>query len=387
MTASNGDGSQLSSHAHRITAEIEHRLAHGQHASEVLHSEVHRLRKLDSHHGKLDKHAFHKDLNSIEHALHNRHHLPNLHLITHGAHAGELQASKHSTHAKPGALAAKGHTDDQHPSEVQPQRPTPPPLEKPLPQPSQHPNSAELPPEQPVIKPTQPAPHPESPQGADSVEQHLQAQTPGHLDTLQAAIDRAKAGGRPLTITQIGDSHIAFGTETPAIAAKLAQDFGLKPDQIRFSSVGDVGKTASFAKNHPGEFMKNVNKNTDLTIVSFGSNESTTQEGSSYAKDYASLVGQIRARNPGTAIAMVGPTDGNFWSSSKHLPGLESVAKAQESVAAAVPNSAYFRVAPLMGTVASMRSNGLMLGDNLHLTPSGYRKLGGIVADDIANSV
>jgi lysophospholipase L1-like esterase len=190
-----------------------------------------------------------------------------------------------------------------------------------------------------------------------------------------------------LTITQIGDSHVASGTETPAIAAKLAADLGLRPDQVRFSSVGDVGKSASYAKEHPGEFMRNVNGNTDLVIVSFGSNEATKQQGTQYANDYAKLIGQIKARDPGAAIAMVGPTDGNFWNSQKHLPGLASVNQAQESVAARVPNGSYFEVASRMGSVASMRAQGLMASDNLHLTPAGYRKLGTIIADDIASVV
>jgi lysophospholipase L1-like esterase len=207
------------------------------------------------------------------------------------------------------------------------------------------------------------------------------------MESLKSAVERAKEGGRPLTITQIGDSHIAFGMETPAIAAKLAADFGLKPDQIRFSSIGDVGKTASYAKDHPGEFMKNIDQNADLVIVSFGSNEATKQEGAQYSHDYGALIDQIKSRDPNGAIAMIGPTDGNFWNTQRHLPGLASVTQSQEGVAAGVSNGAYFEVAPNMGSVASMRSEGLMGSDNLHLTQSGYKKLGGIIADDIANAV
>ena len=203
---------------------------------------------------------------------------------------------------------------------------------------------------------------------------------------LKKAVERAKAGGRPLTITQIGDSHIAFGSETPSIAENLAKDLGLKPDQIKFSSVGDVGKTASYAKDHPGEFMKNVNGNADLVIVSFGSNEATSNEGAQYKKDYGALIGQIQSRDPRAAIAMVGPTDGNFWGSSKHLPGLESVTAAQAAVAGETPKSTYLKVASEMGSVATMRSDGSMGTDNLHLTPAGYKKLGGIIADRIARA-
>jgi lysophospholipase L1-like esterase len=63
------------------------------------------------------------------------------------------------------------------------------------------------------------------------------------------------------------------------------------------------------------------------------------------------------------------------------------VTREQESVAAHEPNSSYFDVAPRMGSVQSMRAQGLMLSDNLHLTPAGYKKLGAIIADGIARSM
>ena len=209
----------------------------------------------------------------------------------------------------------------------------------------------------------------------------------GFSDTLKAAVERAKKGGRPLTITQIGDSQIAAGIETPAIAAELAADLGLRANQVNFSWVGEVNRTAPYAKDHPGTFMQNVQPNTDLVIVSFGLNESTTQEGAQYVSDYTTLIGQIRSRDHSGAIAMVGPTDGNYWATNKHLVGLDSVRQAQQSVAAQVPNSAYFGGAARLGTVASMRAGQLMVWDNLHLTAAGYQQLGGIVADDIVRRI
>ena len=206
-------------------------------------------------------------------------------------------------------------------------------------------------------------------------------------DTLRAAVQRAKNGGRPLTITQIGDSHIAAGIETPAIAAKLAADLGLRPDQVSSTYVGRVNETAPQAKDDPKTFMRNVNKDTDLVIVSFGSNDSTKVEGADYKRDYETLIGQIRSRDHSGAILMTGPFDGNYWGLKTHLPGLDSVRQAQASVAAEVPNSAYTGVASRLGLVASMKANGLMGSDNLHLTTAGYEELGGMFADDIAQRI
>jgi GDSL-like Lipase/Acylhydrolase family len=341
MTQQNRDGAHSSQNARKIEGEIEYQFAHGHHSDEALRQEIHKLRQLDSHHGKLNKHQFQRDLRVIEHDLHEKRLLPPLQVGTDGRHEGGSDAAENARRGRPG----------------------------------------------------QPLPPPEGAVSSSPDRQDAslggQAVPTGHMDSLKAAVERAKAGGQPLTITQIGDSHVAAGMETPAIAARLAADLGLKPNQVRFSSVGHVFKTASYAKDHPGEFMKNIHKGTDLVIVSFGSNEATKQEGAQYGSDYAKLIGQIKSHDPGAAIAMVGPTDGNYWNTKTHLPGLESVTQAQENVAARTPNSSYFEVGSRMGSVSSMRSpdHALMVSDNLHLTPKGYSKLGKIIADDIARSL
>jgi lysophospholipase L1-like esterase len=206
----------------------------------------------------------------------------------------------------------------------------------------------------------------------------------GKLYTLKSAIARSRAGGRPLTVVQIGDSHVKRGVEPPALAARFASDTGLPARQISYSSVGDVGKTASYANQHSEEFLRNINRNTDLVVVSFGSNEAGNPVGNNYVKDYAGLIHKIRGKAPQAAIVMVGPTDGNYWNSPRHLPYLDAVAAAQESVASNVPDSTYIKVGPQMGSVAYMRSHGLMSADNLHLTDKGYNVLGSILAADIS---
>jgi lysophospholipase L1-like esterase len=213
--------------------------------------------------------------------------------------------------------------------------------------------------------------------------QQPQANPPGQLDSLKSALERAKAGGRPLNIVQIGDSHVASGVQTTSLASRLAADAGLQPSQVQYTFTGARGKSASYANENSGQFLRHINKNTDLVVVSFGSNEAGQRAGAKFTNDYSSLIQKIRNNAPQAAIVMAGPTDGNFSGSSRHLPYLDSVAQAQHEVAAQVPDSAYVNVGPQMGSVSSMRARGVMASDNLHLTAKGYQHLGSIIADNI----
>ncbi len=190
-----------------------------------------------------------------------------------------------------------------------------------------------------------------------------------------------------MNIAQIGDSHIAPGTETAALAQKFAANQGLNAGQVEYTSRGVVGKSASDAAAHPQEFLGKLNSHTDLVVVSFGSNEATKQVGNGYKNDYAHLIQQVRQRAPNASILMVGPTDGAYWNSRRELPGLGSVTEAQRAVQARTPNSAYVDIRSLTGSMASMRSRGMLSNDNLHLTNAGYRVAGGIIADSISSTV
>jgi lysophospholipase L1-like esterase len=203
------------------------------------------------------------------------------------------------------------------------------------------------------------------------------------LTTLTAAVERAKAGGRPVSIAQIGDSHIAPGIETASLAKKFADNEGLNQSQVDYSYKGVVGKSASYAASHPGEFLSKINSNTDLVVVSFGSNEATKQVGNGYKNDYAQLIGQIKQRAPNASILMVGPTDGAYWNSRRQLAGLGSVVEAQKAVQSQTPNSAYLDVRQFAGSMNSMRSRGMLSSDNLHLTAAGYKIVGGSIADSV----
>ncbi len=423
MTTHYGDISPSTNNARKIEHELEYRLANGQPLRSALHDEIHKLRQLDSYHGRLNRPQFQKDLREIDHDLHQKRLLPHMHIATYGEHLGRLVHDPHA-HAQPPHnlhLPAKDPALRQHlgaphqgkntakdQTQVSPLRRAlfeasgteqVPALRKD--DAGESPSTVASEPDLSEIlrpwsfTPTPPReqrtpPHKDVPpvkNGGDArPEQEVSPQSDAPpLSNLKAAIERAKAGGRSLTIAQFGDSHIQFGTETPALVGRLAADSGLQSGQVRFSSFGDVGKTATYANEHPEEFLRNINRNTDLVIVSFGSNESGAQAGSKYANDYAQLIDKVRQKAPQASIVMVGPTDGNFWNTNRHLPYLRSVVDAQKSVAATIPNSAYIDVLDQMPTVQQMRSKNppLMQPDNLHLTTDGYRLLGKIIADDV----
>jgi len=421
MTHQHYEGGQESENGRRIAHEIEHKLAHGHNLKSTLHEEIHTLRQLDSTHGKLNHKQFQGDLKAVDHELHQKHLLPHLHIVSHGEHLGQLVSdsrqlqghhslqhgglvpesgrASHKEKCKPHTVVPESSSASDRPAHERPHsglspRGTPDVPAPMLPPQQQTPDTPApmLPPQQQT--PDIPAPIlPTQKLAPDNMEPRQSNDRPfapapvlsaGELGTLKSDIERARSGGRPLTIAQIGDSHVKFGMETPALAARLAADTGLQAGQVSYSSVGDVGKTASYANEHPGEFLAKINRNTDLVVVSFGSNEAGGPVGGKYLHDYASLIQKIRGRAPQAAIVMVGPTDGNYWNSSRHLPYLDAVAAAQQRVAANVPDSTYLKIGPQMGSVAAMRQNGLMASDNLHLTARGYQKLGSIIADDIS---
>jgi lysophospholipase L1-like esterase len=329
----------LSKNGRLIEHEIEHKLAKGHtNVQGMLYDEVQKLRRLDSSaDGKVNKHKFSHDVQSIEAALHHKHLLPHLHLPkdSHN-HSSEVPLPPR----RPDDLAAKG---------------------------SEPTRAAE-----PSQKPDLPPAAPESQPGS------------GNLSSLSAAIARAKAGGRPVNIVQIGDSHIDAGIETPALAKELAADNGLRKDQVKSSFYGRNSVTSEYANEHSAKFLNKLNKNTDLVVVSFGTNDAKVNPGNDYTKNYSELIAKVHDKAPNASIVMVGPTDGNFWNTDTHLPYLNEVTQAQERVAAATRNSAYINVLPQMGPMANLRRDGFMTTDRVHLTGDGYRLLGKTLGDDIS---
>lgn len=202
-------------------------------------------------------------------------------------------------------------------------------------------------------------------------------------DSLKAAVERAKHGGRKLIISQVGDSHIAAGIETPALAAEIARATGLRPDQVSATYYGNPGKTAEYADSNLNEFLSKINPNSDLVVLSFGSNDSAGNMTSRYAERYKDLLQKIHERAPHAAVVATGPTDGNVWNTDEHLPSIDAVIQAQRAAAKEVPNTSYIDFKDQFGDVYHLRKRGYMRPDRLHLTRNGYEALGKALGDDI----
>jgi hypothetical protein len=201
--------------------------------------------------------------------------------------------------------------------------------------------------------------------------------------SLKSAIERAKSGGKQLVIAQVGDSHIAAGIETPALANEIARDAGLDPSQVSASHYGHPWKTAEYADQHKQEFLSHIRPDSDLVVVSFGSNDSAGNMIANYQEKYKDLLQSIHLRAPHAHIVAASPFDGNVWNTNTHLPQIDNVMQAQRNAAAEVPNTSFINLKDQFGSVASMQKHGLMVSDRLHLTAGGYKAVGAGLGDDI----
>jgi lysophospholipase L1-like esterase len=382
-------------------------------AHEIEHRyQIHRLRTSELKHGHSGIKDFKHDLKQLEGKLQADHILPHLHIDTTGKHIGAftVKGEHHrlhddKTYAGPESPQAPAkHRSEgpaaKAPKEIAPDKPT---KDIPSSKTTKDIPSGKLTQDIPSAKPTQdiPAgkptknnskadswlPEPSPATAGDSVATQTPS-TPQNgqgLSQLKDAIDRAKTRNRPLKIVQIGDSHIEGGLETPALAKGLSDRLGI---QVQYAEEGIHGAKASDAVANPGYFLRDINKNTDLVVVSFGSNDSTMQAGKAYRDNYERLLDQIKTKAPNASIVMVGPTDGAYSGKPQtELVGLDSVTAEQRQAAATVQNGSYFDIRAQLGSIKDMNANGWMAKDNLHFTASGYHKIGDEIAQYIQDRV
>lgn len=211
-----------------------------------------------------------------------------------------------------------------------------------------------------------------------------------NLAHLQAAIDRANQGGRPLSVLQYGDSHIAAGTEPKTIENALKQ---VAPTE--YATQAKVGISANYPLSNPKEWLDQpIQKaNPDLVILSFGSNDSAGNvDKNAYEQTYQKLIDNVRERAPNAAILIVGPSDGDSITGGNKgntLPGLDNVVQAQKEVAAK-NGLDFFDLRASMGGAGSIEdwhAKGLAGPDKLHFTTKGYEVIGQSIADHVKNEL
>jgi lysophospholipase L1-like esterase len=127
-----------------------------------------------------------------------------------------------------------------------------------------------------------------------------------------------------------------------------------------------------------------------LVVLSYGTNEAgDTALLSVYEEHYGKLLERLRAGAPHSDCLIVGPTDrvGRDWVS---MPRVQAIDEAQRRIASEL-RCAFFSPLDAMGGPGGLKrwafgKPKLARRDRVHLLPSGYRQLGGTMAEELFSS-
>lgn len=196
---------------------------------------------------------------------------------------------------------------------------------------------------------------------------------------LQAAVERANNGGKPLSVVQFGDSHVAANTLPESIKAQLNR---IAPTD--FQAMAKGGVSSNYPVLHAREWLDGPikDKKPDLVIISFGSNDANGPfNDTQFRGRYQKLIDEIKQRSPNSAILVVSAADGNV--KGRPLQGIDGVVNAQRDLAQ--KNGLMFLdLREKMGGPGSInrwREQKLASPDLLHFSPGGYRKIGEMTVD------
>lgn len=196
---------------------------------------------------------------------------------------------------------------------------------------------------------------------------------------LRAAVERANNGGKPLTVVQFGDSHVAANTLPESIKAQLNL---IAPTDFQAKAKGGVA--SNYPSLHAQEWLDGPikGKQPDLVIISFGTNDANAPyNDTQFRGRYQKLINEIKQRSPNSAILVVGAADGNV--KGRPLQGIDGVVNAQRELAE--KNGLMFLdLRAKMGGPGSInrwREQKLAAPDLVHFSPGGYRKIGEMTVD------
>lgn len=256
------------------------------------------------------------------------------------------------------------------------------PAETPLPPPA--------PPEVPALPESGRRPWEQGPENFHVPEENRPGYASRRFAGLAAAVQRANAGGRPVSVLHYGASHVVAGFQQPVIERALEQ---FAP--VDYHSKAKVGVSALYPLQHKGEWLDQTiaAARPDLVIIEYGNNEAAgAVNREQYARKYEQLVQEVMARAPGASILLVGPTDGcSIVGANKGnlLPGLDQVIAVQKEIAAKY-DLEYFDSRQAMGgkgSVFDWRASGLIGGDLLHMTKKGYETYAAMVGRRLADNL
>ncbi len=196
---------------------------------------------------------------------------------------------------------------------------------------------------------------------------------------LQAAVERANNGGKPLTVVQFGDSHVAANTLPESIKAQLNL---IAPTD--FQAVAKGGVSSNYPSLHAQQWLDGPikGKQPDLVIISFGTNDANAPyNDTQFRARYQKLIDEVKQRSPNSAILVVSAADGNI--KGRPLQGIDGVVSAQRDLAE--KNGLMFLdLRAKMGGPGSInrwREQKLAAPDMVHFSPGGYRKIGEMTVD------
>lgn len=203
----------------------------------------------------------------------------------------------------------------------------------------------------------------------------------------------------PLSLTEESHSH-SFYSETPMdkiylIPNKSASDFALNglifeknEPGITYSAIGVNGAKASDYNKYPLFFEQTPALQADLIVISLGTNETFDKMPvQDYMNQLNTFIANIKAKNPNAEVLVMStPPSLLYRRSLNHFAD----AYAREiNAQASVANHASWDLFAIMGGMYGVNRNyrqGLMSGDKVHYTKSGYEKQGELFSQALLNA-
>lgn len=195
------------------------------------------------------------------------------------------------------------------------------------------------------------------------------------------AVELETKGARELALDAFVDEPELFGVIVEARAPGLVMD-----------TLGINGARAAtpLAWNTDAWVEEVRAREPDLVVLAYGTNEvGDTAPMSEYRGHYLALLDRIESAAPNADCLIIGPTDRvrKDWSNDPRVPSIDA---AQRAVAQEA-GCAFFSAFDAMGGVGSLRkwafgNPQLARRDRVHLLPSGYRRLGRVLTEQLLQS-
>jgi muramidase (phage lysozyme) len=190
-------------------------------------------------------------------------------------------------------------------------------------------------------------------------------------------------------IYHIGDSHI----EAPWMTDAMEKGINELTDVDYDKNATHGWRTTTHIKNKSKIQSDMKNANYDLVIISLGGNDAYTYEknfnANKFEANYNSLIDIVKSVDSDVEILLTTPFSGIYPDKKKANPNKVLTQSACYDLANK-QNLAVWDIFKKMGglnAVYKWKKQGLVQKDGVHLTPSGYKKVGKMFVNDLKNYV